>query len=310
METWLDLHMHSSYSMDGQYTPTEIVAQCAAAGVQAMALSDHDAVAGNAEAGRAAARLGLSYFPAIEISCTHAGKLFHLLGYGIHYDDPAFVKLEKAMQDQRKSHSEAMIEAVRRIGIAVDSDKVWALSVNGSIGSVLIARAALADPRNDENELLAPYRPGGARSDTPYVNFGWDFCAQGKPCNVPMEVITFEEAVALIQEHGGAAVLAHPGANMGQDRERTEAIIATGIDGIEAYCSYHDSETAAFYAGMAAQYGLIATLGSDYHGHRTKPNIDLGRYSHPRPQDVYDRLCAVISGRGGIYPKRERSDLR
>ena len=132
-----------------------------------------------------------------------------------------------------------------------------------------------------------------------------------KGANIRTSVrITFEEAVALIQEHGGAAVLAHPGANMGQDRERTEAIIATGIDGIEAYCSYHDSETAAFYAGMAAQYGLIATLGSDYHGHRTKPNIDLGRYSHPRPQDVYDRLCAVISGRGGIYPKRERSDLR
>ena len=209
-----------------------------------------------------------------------------------------FVELERDLHAQRLAISEKVLDAVEGLGIYLDRQAIWDMASSGVVASVNIAKTALEDPRNDGNPLLAPYRPGGARSNAPYVNFGWDFCGQGGPAFVPMVLMPFSQAVRIIQEHGGAAVLAHPGANMKQNREITEDLIAQGIDGIEAYCSYHDGDTAAFYAAIAEENGLLATIGSDYHG-RAKPHIRLGQYGHPAPQAAFDTLCRIIQERGG-----------
>lgn len=298
VETWLDLHMHTRYSMDGEFAPAVLMRQCAAAGLRAAAITDHDAVGALTAAKEEAKAQGLLFFPGIEISCQHKGKNFHLLGYGIRFQDPAFAALEQDLHAQRLAISEKVLDAVEALGIYLDRPAIWNMAASGVVASVNIAKIALEDRRNAENPLLAPYRSGGSRGDAPYVNFGWDFCGQGGPAFVPMVLMSLSEAVRLIQTHGGAAVLAHPGANMGQNRTVTEEIIAEGIDGIEAYCSYHDAETAAFYAAIAEEHSLVATVGSDYHG-RAKPHIQLGRYSHPAPQDVCDALCRIIGSRDG-----------
>ena len=298
METWLDLHMHTCCSMDGEFEPTDLMRQCAAAGLRAVAVTDHDSVSAVSEAKDAARKLGLQFFPGIEISCQHKGKNFHLLGYGIHAEDAVFKQIERNLHEQRRENSEKMLDAVEALGIYVDRPAIWNLSLDGVVASVTIARVALADPRNADNAVLVPYRPGGSRGDAPYVNFGWDFCGQGGPAYIPMVLPDFSASVQLIQSHGGAAVLAHPGANMKQNRPITEELIQCGIDGIEVYCSYHDAQTAAFYQEIAQTHQLLATLGSDYHG-RAKPHISLGTYSHPQPQAVYERLCALIHERNG-----------
>lgn len=298
METWLDLHMHTCHSMDGEFEPADLMRQCAAAGLRAVAVTDHDSVSAVSEARDAARQLGLHFFPGIEISCQHKGKNFHLLGYGIHAEDDIFAQIENNLHEQRRAISEKMLDAVEALGIYLDRPKIWRMSLGGVVASVTIARVALADPRNKGNAVLAPYRPGGKRGDAPYVNFGWDFCGQGGPAYIPMVLPDFSASVQLIQSHGGAAVLAHPGANMKQNRPITEELIQCGIDGIEAYCSYHDAQTAAFYQEIAQTHQLLATLGSDYHG-RAKPHISLGMYSHPQPQAVYERLRAVIHERNG-----------
>ena len=113
-----------------------------------------------------------------------------------------------------------------------------------------------------------------------------------------MTFMDFSKAVDIIHNQGGAAVLAHPGANMKQNRPLTETLIALGLDGIEAYCSYHDDDTAAFYRRIADEHGLMATIGSDYHG-RAKPHIALGTYGHPEPQALWDRLVAHIQNHHG-----------
>ena len=82
------------------------------------------------------------------------------------------------------------------------------------------------------------------------------------------------------------------------NRPLTEKLIATGLDGLEAYCSYHDEGTSDFYRRIADEYGLMATLGSDYHG-RAKPHIQLGTYGHPAPQALWDRLCQKIKQQHG-----------
>ncbi|KMO87884.1 histidinol phosphatase [Megasphaera cerevisiae DSM 20462] len=306
MDTWLDLHMHTKYSMDGEFEPSDLMNQCAAAGLKAVAVSDHDSVEAIPKARKRACELGLCFFSAIELSCAHLGKNFHLLGYGIDEKEPIFHQIEKNIHQQRLDNSEKMMNAVEQLGIYLDRKYVWTLSHNDVIATVNIARAALEDPRNIDNPILAPYRPGGLRNKSPYVNFGWDYCSQGKPAFVPMTLITLHEAVRHIQNNGGAAVLAHPGANMGQNRDVTESLVAEGIDGIEAYCSYHDTDTSQFYADICRTYKLIATIGSDYHG-RAKPNIQLGEYEHPCAQDVFDRLCYLIHERGGSAPTHSLS---
>lgn len=103
METWLDLHMHTKYSMDGQFDPADLMRQCADAKVQAVAVTDHDSTRAIPEAREEASRLGLRLIPGIEISCQHEGKNFHLLGYGIHPDAPYLRRLKRMCTANEKS---------------------------------------------------------------------------------------------------------------------------------------------------------------------------------------------------------------
>ncbi|MCH4166723.1 MAG: PHP domain-containing protein [Megasphaera sp.] len=298
METWLDLHMHTKYSMDGEFEPENLMEQCAAAGLKAVAVSDHDGVSAVPAARKRAIELGLHFLPAIEISCQHEGKNFHLLGYGIHDQAEVFHQIEEDLKQQRYHNAEIMMDRIEALGIQLDRPYVWSLAASGTAAAVHMAQAALENPANADNELLAPYRPGGPRSNGPYVNFGWDFCGQDKPCYVPLQVMDFRQAVQDIQHNGGVAILAHPGANMGCNAEMTDELLRTGLDGIEAYCSYHDEHTAGFYAAICKEKGLICTVGSDYHG-KSKPNIQLGHYGHPDPQVPWEALTALIDSRGG-----------
>jgi hypothetical protein len=139
----------------------------------------------------------------------------------------------------------------------------------------MIAEAALANPKNNSNPLLIPYRKGEARSDNPFVNFYWDYCAQGKPAYVPIHYISLADAVKLIRQAGGIPVLAHPGNNICEDEELLHAILQEGVDGIEAFSSYHSLEQTDFYLGKAAEFGVAVSCGSDFHG-KTKPQIRVG----------------------------------
>jgi predicted metal-dependent phosphoesterase TrpH len=139
----------------------------------------------------------------------------------------------------------------------------------------MIAEAALADARNDGNPLLAPFRPGGARSDNPFVNFYWDHCSPGKPAHVPVEYMPLADCLALIASAGGAAVLAHPGQSLRGKERLFPAIMAQGFSGLEAYSSYHSPEDRARWKAEADARGLAATCGSDFHG-KTKPAIRMG----------------------------------
>ena len=298
MAKWLDLHMHSSYSSDGEIAPEVLMQRCAVAGLKAVALTDHNTTRGVLAGKKAAAELGLVFFPALEIDCAHEGCNLHLLGYGIHADATDFGEIEQDVYTQELAASDKLLELVRGMGLYFNEKLMRAKARNGVITAELIAEVVLNDLRNDAHELLLPFRPGGERSDNPFVNFYWDFCTQGKPAYVPIDYISLAAAVQTIKKNGGVAVLAHPGVHIGKNREMAESIINAGIDGIEVYCNYHDAETAKCYAEICDEYGLIATSGSDYHG-KNKPAVHLGTLEHPNPRKVYEQLVQKIMARGG-----------
>lgn len=289
MDQWLDLHMHADASNDGEFTPEQLMAKCGDAGLKVVALTDHNSVRGLKNAKLAAKPLGLTVISGIELDCQINGRNLHLLGYGIDEERKIFADIEADVEGKERATSRRSIELVRALGISFDDAAVMALAFHGIVTGEMIAEAALSDARNADHPKLAPYRPGGSRGDNPYVNFYWDYCAQGKPAHVPVAFMDLPRAVDVVKEAGGIAVLAHPGVNVGTDRALLDDISRCGIDGIEVYSSYHDASAVRYYSEFAREKGLLVTIGSDFHG-KTKPSIHLGKIGADDEAEMLRRM--------------------
>lgn len=275
MEKYIDLHMHSKYSDDGEFTPTQLVEQCHEAGIRIMAIADHNSVKAIDEAKEAAVKLNIEYISAVEIDCTYKGINLHVLGYGIDYHDDDFIVLEENILNQELACSKEKVKLTNELGFEVDLTALDNLSDNGVYTGEMFGEVLLNDPRYLEHPLLNPYRNGGSRSDNPYVNFYWDFYAQGKPCYTRIVYPSLQETIALIKKHGGIVVLAHPGNNLKGQFEIFDEMVELGVEGVEAFSNYHSSEAVEYFYQAGKKHNILITCGSDYHG-KTKPAIDLG----------------------------------
>lgn len=289
-KSYIDFHMHSMYSDDGEYTPTQLVDMCHEAGVKIMAIADHNWVKANEEAKKHADELGMTYIPAIEIDCTYKGVNLHVLGYGIDNQE-VFNQLGEDIEKQEIACSMKKLELTNALGFDLKKEQLDALSTNGVYTGEMFGEALLNDSRYDDHELLKPYRQGGERSDNPYVNFYWDYYAQGKPCYTEIHFPTLEETIQLIHQHGGVALLAHPGNNLKGQFELFDEMVALGLDGVECFSSYHTSETNEYFYNKAKELNVLYTCGSDFHG-KTKPSIYLGENGCLNPQEIEDCLKA------------------
>lgn len=287
----IDLHMHSMYSDDGEFTPKELVRMNKEAGIQGMSIADHNSVRANEEGQIAAEAAGISYVPGIEIDCVFRDTNLHLLGYGMNYRSRDFEEIEENIISQSEAASYQMLEATQRMGFSVSEAELQYLAkdmyrpecwTGEMFGELLLSKEEYRD-----HPMLQPYRSGGERSDNPYVNFYWDFYSQGKPCYVKMEYPSLSRMVDVIHQNGGKAILAHPGVNLKDRNELLEEIIKTGIDGLEAYSSYHTPVQAEYFNSRAEAAGLFVTCGSDFHG-KTKPSISLGQHGGKVNQNILE----------------------
>jgi predicted metal-dependent phosphoesterase TrpH len=278
------------YSDDGEYTPTQLVDMCHEAGVKIMAIADHNWVKANEEAKKHADELGMTYIPAIEIDCTYKGVNLHVLGYGIDNQE-VFNQLGEDIEKQEIACGMKKLELTNALGFDLKKEQLDALSTNGVYTGEMFGEALLNDSRYDDHELLKPYRQGGERSDNPYVNFYWDYYAQGKPCYTEIHFPTLEETIQLIHQHGGVALLAHPGNNLKGQFELFDEMVTLGLDGVECFSSYHTTETNEYFYNKAKELNVLYTCGSDFHG-KTKPSIHLGENGCLNPQEMEDCLKA------------------
>jgi len=255
---YVDLHSHTTAS-DGVHAPSESVKLAAQVGLSALAITDHDTVAGIEEAMEAGKKLGIEIVPGVEVSTVANGQDIHILGYYIDYRDKLFLQRLKQLRDTRDRRNEMMIEKLQQLGLDVTLAEV-------------IEHAGKADPSKDQEKGETIGRPHIAavllaKGYVSSVSEAFDkyLGRDGKAYVNPPRITPFQ-AVDWIREAGGTPVIAHPG--LYHDDELVEQIIKYGVDGIEAYHSDHTAEDESRYAAMAARHGLIATAGSDFHGER------------------------------------------
>lgn len=276
MKPYIDLHMHSNHSSDGQYTPEEIIKKCYENNLKIVALSDHNSTSGVLNAIDNAKLLGIKVIPALEIDCEFKGTHLHVLAYGIDYLDPFFKQLEDKITAEEQLLSIERLSLTQQLGFNITKEEMDKVAYKGIYTGEMFAEILLAREDYLEHPLLAPYRPNGSRSDNPFVNFYWDYYGQDKPCYTPSSnAMSLEMVLEEVHKRNGICVLAHPGNNLKGKFELFDEMIKLGIDGVEAFSNYHNQSTNDYFYKLGIANNLLTTCGSDYHG-KTKPSIIIG----------------------------------
>jgi hypothetical protein len=253
----IELQSHSTHS-DGQLAPADVVGEASKAGVTTLALSDHDSVAGVPEAEEAGRGHGVEIVPAVEMSCVHEyAEDLHICGYWVD-----LAKIEPACeraQQERHTRAGEIVENLRGFGFDLTlDDAIREAGGADSIGRPHIARAA------------------GATGDLgPFFE---EYLVPGAKAFVPRRWPNAEQAIGLIHEAGGVAVIAHPYWDISEPGEVDDLIRSLGADGVETFYPTHSKEQTKHLLDLCAELDLIPTASSDYHGPTHKTFAKFGAY--------------------------------
>ncbi|HOU21811.1 MAG: PHP domain-containing protein [Kiritimatiellae bacterium] len=277
----IDLHCHSTFS-DGSLTPEQLVDEGLQAGLSALALTDHDTVAGLPRFLAAGADKPIRPVPGVELSVDCSSGVMHMLGYWMDVHNLELVRQLEWIRDARTMRNRTMLEKLNELGLAMTWEEVQAVAGEDVVGRPHFAQVML--------------RKGYAR-DKNEVFDKW--LGNGKPAYVDRARLTAENAVALIRGAGGVAVLAHP-YSLRIGKEALAALLgelaAAGLAGVECYYSEHSADLTREYLALADKAGLVPTGGSDYHGEVT-PGVRLG--TGFGGLHVPDEVLAALEARRG-----------
>ncbi|MBN2244751.1 MAG: PHP domain-containing protein, partial [Candidatus Aminicenantes bacterium] len=258
---YVDLHIHSTAS-DGVLSPSEIVRYAKAKGLQAIAITDHDTIEGCKEGLAEGERIGFEVIPGIEISAEHFPGTMHILGFFLDIHHPFLNERLKFLQKARAERNPKIVEKLNGLGIDITFEEVLRASGGGQVGRPHFANVLL------EKKYVRSFQEAFDR-----------FLKKGAPAYVEKFRFTSKEALHLINEAKGVAVLAHPktlGMNGYSELEKLILqLVGEGLKGIEVYYPEHSAAEIAQYKTLAERYGLLSTGGTDYHG-MEKNQLDIG----------------------------------
>ena len=256
----IDLHIHTTAS-DGTMCPRDVVSLAAMQGLKAIAITDHDTMAGLSKAGEAGELLGVTIVPGIELSTEYQGSEVHLLGYFL---DPEAEKLRDYMSwvlEARRSRNEKIVEKLQRKGFDISMEQLEAENPGAVLGRPhMAARLVKIGAVDSVKEAFRRY------------------LSRGRSCYVAREYIPLADGAKLIRDCGGVAVLAHP-LQYGFDRTKLEGLVkaaaASGVTGMEIYYTGYTKSDMDKLFDLAEKYTLLPTGGSDVHG-ENNPGVQIG----------------------------------
>jgi len=268
MSSRVDLHLHTTAS-DGQFSPAEVVRQAIALGMTVIAVTDHDTTEGIAEARETARGSALEVIPGVEISTDVADSEIHILGYYINDQDAQLRRELEVFRKSRVNRAQGMVDKLTRLGLPLEWDSVRQIAGEAAVGRPHVARAML--------------QRGYVSSMDEAFHL---YIGRNGPAYVERYKLTPVEALKIILAADGLPVLAHPL----QSTDLVPQLAKSGLVGLEAYYTGYTPEDTRHLLDLAAQYGLLVTGGSDFHGQNTGAGSALGEVVVP--QILPQRLAA------------------
>lgn len=269
--------MHSTAS-DGALAPSAVVDAARAAGLAAIALTDHDTLGGLQEAELAAGPLGIRVVRGVELSAHDGDREIHLLA--LHVSRPELLEESlSTFRDAREIRAQGIVERLRHLGINVDLETVMQEAAGGAVGRPHVARALIKGGHvRDSREAFDRY------------------LGAGKPGYIGKTRLEVGEAISIAHAAGAIAVWAHPG----QDgrRDRLEPLVALGLDGVEVRHPSHLAEDVKRLSALCEFFGLVASGGSDWHGTNAGPRTIGCMHIPPEWLERQDELVARKSPAG------------
>lgn len=241
-----DLHLHTLFS-DGTFTPEELAQRGGHAGLMAMALTDHDTTEGCPRMAAACESLGIEFIPGAELTAEHNDNEVHLLGYFLDIQHPRLLAEIKRFQNVRQNRIREMAAKLNQLNVPLRAETVFELANCHSPGRPHVARAMV------QEGLCESLEEAFER-----------FLKKGRPAWVPKHKIFALDAIELIHEAGGLAVMAHPGLNRNDDV--IPELARLGLDGLECFHTKHTPSASERYLQLAGRLKLAVTGGSDCHG--------------------------------------------
>ncbi len=253
-----DLHCHTTAS-DGMLTPTEIVEMASSKGMKAIGITDHDTIGGWEEAEKAAETLTIKVIKGIEINTDWQNREIHILGYLLDDESSSFNQQILEIQQKRIKRIEEILSKLERLRMNITFEDVMEHAKGKAIGRPHVAQAMV--------------KKGYAKDFREVFD---SFLRIGGPAYVPRYKLTPTEAIGIIRQAKGVAVLAHPGVH--QIEKEIRQWKENGLQGIEVNHPDHSYEDCIRYSKLAEKLGIIATGGSDFHGKSLNPGIEIGNW--------------------------------
>lgn len=266
-----DLHLHTCFS-DGTYTPEEVAGHGKRCDLAALSVVDHDSLEACPRMEAACRLHGIEFIPGSELTAEVDGRELHLLAYGMELDHPHLLRALDHCQEVRQNRIREIVFCLNRLGVPMAAEAVFRLANCRSPGRPHVARALVeAGYCHDLDQAFDR------------------FLKRGRPAWVPKHKMSAAEAIQLIHEAGGVAVLAHPG--IGRTDYLLPQLVAEGLDGLECFHTKHSTPITEHYMMLADRHQLITTGGSDCHGmNKGQPLIGTVRLPYAHVDQLKHRI--------------------
>ncbi|MGH7976322.1 MAG: PHP domain-containing protein [Limisphaerales bacterium] len=268
--------MHTNFS-DGTFSPEELVLHAQKNGLACIALTDHDTVEGCARAAIACDAVNMEFIPGAELTAEQEGVEVHILGYFLDTQNKKLLAEIAKFQSVRQNRIHEMVARINELNVPLKAEDVFALANCKSPGRPHVARAMV--------------KAGLVKNlDEAFQRF----LKKGRPAWVPKSKVSALEAIELIHQAGGLAVMAHPGLN--RTDEIIPALVEAGLDGIECFHTKHSTAMSERYLEIADKYHLLVTGGSDCHGFsKNKPLIGTVKLPYEHVEKLKEARIARIN---------------